>query len=65
MSTQRRDPSPSEIAELTAEIRSGWTAEERLRRLRADLRPEYSLADGSMQTMSSVAYEAHHEYHNR
>lgn len=61
MSQPVKDPSPEQISAICLEIRSGWTPEEHMRRLRVDLRPQYPLADGSMQTMSSVAYERHHE----
>jgi len=54
------DPSPAEIEAVCREIQAGWTADERLRRLRSDLRPTYRTADGRRETISGVDYETHH-----
>lgn len=55
------DPSPEQIEQLTAEIQSTWTATERMKRLRADLRPTYTRCDGERLEMSSSVYDGHHE----
>ena len=55
------DPSPEQIEQLTAEIRATWTAAERLRRLRADWRPMFTLADGRQQGIEAADYNQHHE----
>ena len=55
------DPTPEEIAQRCLEIQSGWSPEERHKRLRPDWRPQISLADGSMQTMTADDYDQHHE----
>ena len=60
MANANRDPSPSEIAAVCAEIQAGWTERERLKRLRADLRPTFIRCDGVRETMSSSGYERHH-----
>lgn len=56
-----RDPSPEEIAELCLLIQSTWTAAERMKRLRPDLRPTITVADGRRLEMSSDDYSEHHE----
>lgn len=61
MSTTNPDPSPAEIALACAEIRSGWTASEHIKRMRPDLRPTFSLCDGERETMSGEAYGTHLE----
>ena len=55
------DPTPKEIAAACLEIQSTWTATERMKRLRADLRPMYRRCDGERLEMSSSVYERHHE----
>lgn len=65
MSQQAKDPTPEQIRERTAEIRAGWSAEEHHRRLRADLRPSFTLADGRQATIGSDDYEQHLEHHQR
>ena len=62
MTTQpREDPSPDEIRAACLEIESTWSAAERLRRLRVDLRPTYTRADGEREEIGADDYEAHHE----
>ena len=56
-----RDPTPEQIAAACLEIKRGWTAEEKLKRLRVDLRPTYQRCDGERETMSSEDYDRHHE----
>jgi hypothetical protein len=58
---QNPDPSPAEIAELCLLIQAGWSPEERMRRLRADLRPTYQRCDSERLEMSSDVYDRHHE----
>ena len=60
MSKQQPDPSPEEIAERCAAIQAEWTPEERMKRLRCDLRPQVMTADGRLVDVSTEAYEAHH-----
>ena len=55
-----KDPSPEQIEQLTAEIRGTWTAAERLRRLRVDLRPAYTRCDGVTEEMAADVYNGHH-----
>lgn len=54
------DPSPAEIAAACLEIQTGWTPEERMRRLRPDLRPQFRLADQRRETMTANDYDLHH-----
>ena len=60
MSKQQPDPSPEEIAERCLAIQSEWSPEERMKRLRVDLRPVVRLADGSMADVTATDYERHH-----
>jgi hypothetical protein len=55
------DPSPEQIAAACLEIQAGWSPEERMRRLRVDLRPTYQRCDGERLEMSSEVYDGHHE----
>lgn len=55
------DPTPEEIAAACLEIQAGWTPQERLRRLRVDLRPQYTRCDGVTETMAAADYDLHHE----
>ncbi|MCX7397112.1 MAG: hypothetical protein NT138_05465 [Planctomycetales bacterium] len=57
----KKDPSPEQIEQLTAEIRATWTAAERLRRLRADWRPMFTRCDGEKLEIEAADYERHHE----
>ena len=54
------DPTPEEIAELCLQIQSTWSAQERMKRLRVDLRPTYTRCDGEHEVMSPADYENHH-----
>ena len=54
------DPTPSEIVAACLEIQAGWTPEERMRRLRPDMRPTISLCDGRAMEMTAEAYGRHH-----
>jgi hypothetical protein len=62
---RRTDPTPAEIEHRSAAIRRDWSVDERMSRLRADLRPSYRLADGRQQAMSNAAYSVHHEQRER
>ena len=55
-----RDPTPAEIAELCLEIQATWTPAERMKRLRADLRPAYTRCDGESEEMTADVYNGHH-----
>ena len=55
------DPTPKEIAAACLEIQSTWTATERMKRLRVDLRPMYTRCDGERLEMTSDVYDGHHE----
>jgi hypothetical protein len=57
---QNPDPTPEEIAAACLEIQRGWTAEEKLKRLRADLRPTYTRCDGETEAMTAANYDGHH-----
>ena len=57
----KQDPSPAEIAAACLEIQRGWSEQEKLKRLRVDLRPTYRTADGRRLEMTEVAYDRHHE----
>ena len=59
MST-KPDLSPSELHQSCLEIQAGWSPDERLKRLRADLRPMVKAADGRLVTMAAADY-GHHE----
>lgn len=54
------DPSPEEIRLACLEIQATWTAEEKMRRLRSDLRPTFTAADGRHLDMTSATYDGHH-----
>ena len=54
------DPSPEEIAERCLLIQAGWTAREKLSRLRVDLRPHYTRCDGETEEMAADVYNGHH-----
>ncbi len=54
------DPTPEEIAAECLLIQSTWTAAERMKRLRVDLRPTYTRCDGETEVMSPAHYERHH-----
>lgn len=56
-----RDPSPEEIAAACLLIQSTWSPREKLSRLRVDLRPAFTLADGRTHDIDSDTYNAHHE----
>lgn len=57
----RKDPTPEEIAAQCLLIQATWTESERMSRLRADVRPEFRLADGRRQAMTGAVYRQHHE----
>ncbi len=59
--TAKADPTLEEIAQRCAEIQAGWSEAERMKRLRADLRPTYTRCDGERETMDADDYEGHHE----
>lgn len=59
------EPSPEHIARECAEIRSTWTPQEVLSRLRSDLRPKYRTALGHRAEMQAEAYEGHCNSHER
>lgn len=54
------EPTPTEITAACLEIQAGWTAEEKLKRLRADLRPTYTRCDGETEAMTADVYNRHH-----
>jgi hypothetical protein len=55
------DPTPEQIRLACLEIQRGWSERERMSRLRADLRPQYTRCDGVTEDMSSSVYDGHHE----
>ena len=58
--TATRDPSPAEIAAACLEIQRGWSEQEKLKRLRVDLRPTYTRCDGVTESMTAEVYDRHH-----
>ena len=58
--TATKDPTPAEIAAACLLIQAGWSETERMKRLRADLRPTYTRCDGVAETMDADVYEGHH-----
>lgn len=61
--SQSTDPTPREIFERCLEIQRTWSPSERLRRLRVDLRPVVSGADGREHDVDAADYFEHHEAH--
>lgn len=59
--TQSKDPSPEEITRMCAEIQASWSQQERLKRLRVDLRPMVRTADDRLCDVSAEHYEQHLE----
>jgi len=59
--TTKADPTPAEIAAACLLIQAGWTEAERMKRLRADLRPTYTRCDGVTETMDAEDYAGHHD----
>ena len=57
----KADPTVEEIRLACLEIQSTWTPEERMKRLRSDLRPTYTRCDGERETMAAEDYEGHHD----
>ena len=57
----KQDPSPAEIAAACLEIQRGWSEQEKLKRLRVDLRPTFTRCDGERLEMSSEDYSEHHD----
>ena len=57
----KADPTVEEIRLACLEIQSTWTPEERMKRLRVDLRPVFVRCDGVSETMSAEVYDRHHE----
>lgn len=58
---QNPDPTPEQIAAACLEIQRGWTADEKMKRLRPDLRPTYTRCDGETEAMTAANYDGHHE----
>ena len=59
--TAKADPTPEQIRLACLEIQSTWSEAERMKRLRADLRPTYTRCDGEVETMTTESYNGHHE----
>ena len=59
--TATKDPTPEEIAQRCAEIQRGWSEQEKLKRLRSDLRPSFVRCDGEREEMTAANYEGHHD----
>lgn len=55
-----RDPSPAEIAAICLEIQAGWTPQERMKRMRPDMRPHYTRCDGVEEDIDAEDYDDHH-----
>jgi len=58
---KNEDPTPAEIAAACLLIQAGWSEAERMKRLRVDLRPVHTLADGRLSTMDAEDYADHHD----
>jgi hypothetical protein len=56
-----KDPSPEQIRLACLEIQATWTAAEKMRRLRPDLRPHYTRCDGETEEMAADVYDRHHD----
>ena len=56
-----KDPTPAEIAAACLEIQRGWSEQEKLKRLRSDLRPSFVRCDGVTETMAAESYIGHHD----
>jgi len=54
-----RDPTPDEIAAACLLIQSTWSAVERQRRLRSDMRPTVAGADGRLHDVNASDYSDH------
>jgi hypothetical protein len=59
--TAKADPTPEQIRLACLEIQSTWSEAERMKRLRADLRPTYTRCDGVTEPMTADVYDRHHE----
>jgi hypothetical protein len=55
-----KDPTPAEIAAACLDIQATWSERERMSRLRVDLRPTFTTADGRTQDITSETYNEHH-----
>ncbi len=55
-----KDPTPTEIAAACLLIQAGWTPDEKLKRLRSDLRPSFVRCDGEREEMTADIYRGHH-----
>lgn len=53
-SLRSKDPTQQQIAAECKRIQAGWSAEEKMRRLRADLRPTYRRCDGVRETIAAA-----------
>ena len=56
---RRQDPTPAEITSACLEIQAGWSADETMRRLRVDLRPQVRCADSRLVPVSANDYDTH------
>ena len=56
-----KDPTPEEIAADCRLIQATWTAAEKMKRLRVDLRPMFTRCDGEKLEIDAAAYNRHHE----
>ena len=58
-----QDPSPEEITAACLIIQATWSPDERLRRLRVDLRPTVRCADGRLVSVTADDYDGHQMNH--
>ena len=63
--TAKADPTLEEIRLACLEIQSTWTPEERMKRLRSDLRPSFVRCDGEVEEMTAEVYNGHHSERER
>ena len=59
--TAKADPTLEEIRLACLEIQRGWSEQEKLKRLRSDLRPSFVRCDGATEEMTAANYEGHHD----
>ena len=60
-----QDPTPEQIAAACLEIQATWTPAEKMKRLRPDLRPQYTRCDGISEDIDAEDYDEHHERRER
>lgn len=57
---RRTDPPPEQILQECQRIQAEWSPDERLKRMRCDLRPYFRRCDGVQVEMTDDDYQEHH-----